>query len=56
MSLEERIDTLKAKHLALKSALDKENDRPHPDDSMVASIKKQKLRIKDEIASLTATH
>jgi len=56
MSLEERIDTLKAKHLELKSALEDENGRPHPDDTMVASLKKQKLRIKDEIASLTASH
>ena len=54
MSLEERIDALKAKHQALEQAIDDENNRPHPDDFQISSLKKQKLQIKDEIASLTA--
>jgi len=53
MRLEERIDALKSKHQDLEAAIDEENNRPHPDDIEIASLKKQKLRIKDELASLT---
>ena len=53
MSLEERIDDLKSKHQALEAAIEDENNRPHPDDIEIASLKKQKLRIKDEIATIT---
>lgn len=44
------IDALKAKHTALENAIDKENHRPHPDELVVAELKKEKLRIKDELA------
>ena len=53
MSLEERIEALKSKHQALENAIEEENNRPHPDDIEIASLKKQKLRIKDELASIT---
>ncbi len=53
MSLDERIDALKAKHQALEVALEAENSRPRPDETHVAILKKRKLRIKDEIASLS---
>lgn len=52
MSLGEKIDDLKTKHQALETALEEETNRPHPDDIEIASLKKQKLRIKDEIVSL----
>lgn len=54
MSLEERIDELKTRHQALKDAINEENNRPHPDDIEIASLKKQKLRIKDEIATISS--
>ena len=53
MSLDERIDALKAKHQALEAAIEEENSRPYPDDIQIASMKKQKLKIKDEIATLS---
>lgn len=53
MSLDERIDALKAKHHALEAEIEEENNRPSPDDIHIASLKKQKLKIKDEIAILT---
>lgn len=53
MSLEERIEALKNRHQALEAAIQEETNRPHPDDYEIASLKKQKLRIKDEIASIT---
>lgn len=54
MSLEERIDALKAKHQALEYALDKETSRPHPNEFQIATLKKQKLAIKDQIAGFGA--
>ena len=52
MSLEERIEALKTKHQALEAAIEEQTSRPHPDDYEIASLKKQKLRIKDELASI----
>jgi len=54
MSVEERIETLRSKHATLKEAIEVENQRPHPDDMRISELKREKLRIKDEIAELTA--
>ena len=48
----EQVDALRAKHIALKEAVDYENQRPHPDEFRLAELKREKLRIKDEIAKL----
>ena len=45
------IDALKAKHSGLEARLHEEETRPAPDIAMVRQIKKQKLRIKEELAS-----
>ena len=52
MSLQDRIEALKEKHAALERALDDENKRPLPDQDAVHDLKRQKLRIKDEICQL----
>lgn len=52
MSFEERVETLKAKHRALEQAIQEHSSRPQPDDLEIAALKKQKLRIKDELADL----
>ncbi len=52
MSLDERIGSLKAKHKALEDALEEEINRPYANEIEIASLKKQKLRIKDELATL----
>lgn len=52
MSLEERIEALKSKHDNLEQTIQKEENRPQPDDVELHALKKQKLRIKDEIAAL----
>ncbi len=54
MSLDDRIEALKAKHHALESKIEEEENRPHPNDVTIHALKKQKLRIKDEIAALQA--
>ncbi len=47
-----RIEELKEQHAKLEDALNAESSKPLPDETAVATIKKQKLRIKDEIARL----
>jgi hypothetical protein len=53
MSVDERIDALKAKHQALEIAIEHENSRPLPDDVAIVDLKKQKLRIKDELSIIS---
>ena len=52
MSLEDHITTLKSKHATLERALKQEQLRPAPDPQQVAKLKREKLRLKDEIAKL----
>ena len=52
MSLQDRIEALKGKHAALERALDEENSRPLPNQDMISDLKRQKLRIKDELYQL----
>ena len=54
MTVAEHVDALRAKHATLKQAVEQENQRPHPDDLHIAELKREKLRIKDEIARLEA--
>lgn len=49
MSSDDRVDALKAKHAALDLAINEENRKPHPDDVTISDLKRQKLRIKDEL-------
>ena len=53
MNLDPRIDALKAKHQALEQAIEEQETRPHPDDDEIHTLKKEKLRIKDELAELS---
>ena len=54
MTVAEHVGALRAKHATLKQAVEQENQRPHPDDIHIAELKREKLRIKDEIARLEA--
>lgn len=53
MTAEDRVRALMARHAELEGAIVSEFSRPHPDDVAVAELKKQKLRIKDEIVKLS---
>lgn len=44
------VDALANKHAGLEARLRNEMARPSPDSSLVQDIKKQKLRIKEEIS------
>ena len=52
MSLHERIESLKARHAALETAIESEIRRPSPDTVQLHELKRKKLRIKDELSRL----
>ena len=56
MNLQARIETLKDRHASLEARLASEDRRPAPDSDTIASIKREKLRLKEEMARLTATN
>ncbi|MCI5049728.1 MAG: DUF465 domain-containing protein [Rickettsiales bacterium] len=53
MSLATHIYSLEAKHEHLEHLLDDELHRPMPDFTVMQSLKKQKLLIKEELARIT---
>lgn len=52
MSLGDHIDSLREKHASLERAIDEEVHRPLPNQEAIYDLKRQKLRIKDEIYQL----
>ncbi|MBY0518997.1 MAG: DUF465 domain-containing protein [Sphingomonas sp.] len=42
--------TLAAKHATLDQRIESESQRPQPDALMIARLKKQKLKLKEELA------
>ena len=52
MSSFERLDSLKARHAGLEAQIAEEVRKPHPDDTTIHALKKEKLKLKDEIARL----
>lgn len=38
---------LQTKHAELDSQIERENNRPHPDEDLIHRLKKQKLHLKD---------
>ncbi|GAB4176309.1 MAG: hypothetical protein OHK0024_13650 [Thalassobaculales bacterium] len=52
MVSQDQIEALKARHKALEVEIQEENARPLPDGAVIADLKRQKLRIKDEINRL----
>ena len=56
MSLHDRIESLRTRHQSLELALQEEIHRPLPNEDLIHDIKRQKLKIKDEIQSLVHGH
>jgi hypothetical protein len=52
MSLQDHIGTLRARHCALDDDLAKEDHRPYPNEGVIGRLKREKLRLKDEIVAL----
>ncbi len=55
MSLEAHIDELAEKHRELDRRIEKEEAMPGSDDVSIHELKKEKLRLKDEMERLRAT-
>lgn len=53
MGYDARFDSLTAKHKTLDLQLEAEGRRPIPDPAMVTALKRQKLKIKDELARMS---
>jgi hypothetical protein len=47
-----RAQSLKAKHAALESQISEEERRPLPDTALLHELKRQKLKIKDELQKI----
>jgi hypothetical protein len=52
MSLATHISMLEEKHYRLESMTDEESARPMPDFTVIQTLKKQKLAVKEELARL----
>jgi hypothetical protein len=52
MPVQEHVDSLRSKHAHLEHLIDQEVHRPLPDQVALARMKKEKLRIKEEIERL----
>jgi hypothetical protein len=44
------VEELESKHQALHSLIEEEEHRNHPDEDLLHRLKKEKLRLKDEIS------
>lgn len=53
MAIEERLSALRSKHESLDLELKMETRRPLPDPALVAKLKREKLRLKDEMMRIT---
>jgi hypothetical protein len=54
MSLSSHVEELKRKHHALSDQVEEAQRAPGTSDAQIAELKKQKLRLKEEIERLTA--
>ena len=52
MALQEHVESLRAKHVRLERLIDEEMHRPLPDQSLVTQMKREKLRLKEELEKL----
>ena len=56
MALEQRIESLKKRHSQIDVQIRSEEAHPVPDDILLHQLKRQKLFLKDEMASLLHGH
>jgi hypothetical protein len=55
MTVQDYVESLRSKHAHLEQQIDDELHRPLPDQSILTRLKREKLRIKDEMARLGRT-
>jgi len=56
MSLETHVEALCKKHATIDEIIEQEEHRPAPDTIRLMNLKKQKLRLKEELGKFTAAH
>jgi hypothetical protein len=44
------VEELESKHAAVHAQIEQEENRAHPDEDLLHRLKKEKLRLKDELA------
>jgi len=54
MIVDEAKSSLETHHASLENKLLKELKRPQPDEKLITALKKQKLRLKDEMLGINA--
>ncbi len=54
MPVQEHVESLRAKHARLEQLIEEELHRPLPDQSVISRLKKEKLRIKEQIEQIRA--
>ncbi len=52
MSLQSRLESLMERHANLETRIASEDQRPRPDETTLARLKLEKLRLKDEMERL----
>jgi hypothetical protein len=52
MSLQSRISALKDRHASLETQIAEEDQRPRPDADTLVRLKREKLRVKEEMERL----
>ena len=52
MSLQSRISALKDRHASLETRIAEEDQRPRPDAETLGRLKREKLRVKEEMERL----
>lgn len=52
MASSAHVASLNAKHAELEVMIAEERQRPHPDDTLISALKKEKLRIKERLSQL----
>lgn len=55
MNLQSRIESLKTRHAALELQIADEDGRPQPDSAALTRLKREKLRLKEEMERLRET-
>jgi len=56
MTMQDYVESLRSKHAHLEREIDDEMHRPLPDQSTLSRLKREKLRLKDEIARMHDPH
>jgi hypothetical protein len=54
MNLQSHIDTLKTRHSVLETRIADEDGRPQPNPAALTKLKREKLRLKEEMERLRA--